>query len=216
MDERRLRRWLDGALGPEEAQEFLAALPEGARRETEALARIAEAARALPRATPPSDFAARAMARVRTRRPPRRSALAWLRTPALSPLAAVASALVVGAVSFGVASWRLGPTAGRPAASSGAPMVDGRPMHPPRVLARLTLLAPEAHEVSLAADFNGWNPAAARMRRGAGGIWTVEVPLEPGKRYQYMFVVDGAWRTNPQAPAVVADGFGGKNAVLEL
>jgi 1,4-alpha-glucan branching enzyme len=54
------------------------------------------------------------------------------------------------------------------------------------------------------------------MRRGQGGVWTVELPLAPGRRYEYMFVVDGRWVTDPTAPASVDDGFGGQNAVLDL
>jgi len=68
----------------------------------------------------------------------------------------------------------------------------------------------------VAGDFNAWKPATARMRRGQGGIWTVELPLAPGRRYEYMFVVDGHWVTDPTAPANVDDGFGGRNAVLDL
>src|SRR3989304_1409940 len=73
-----------------------------------------------------------------------------------------------------------------------------------------------AREVAVAGDFNAWKPATARMRRGQGGVWTVELPLAPGRRYEYMFVVDGHWVTDPTAPANVDDGFGGRNAVLDL
>jgi 1,4-alpha-glucan branching enzyme len=41
------------------------------------------------------------------------------------------------------------------------------------------------------------------------------VPVVPGRRYQYQFVVDGRWVTDPLAPAA-DDGFGGRNAVLDL
>jgi 1,4-alpha-glucan branching enzyme len=124
----------------------------------------------------------------------------WLRAPALSPLAAAAGALVVAAAALGVAEWH-GAHAARPRAA---------------VVARLTYRAPGARQVAVAADFNGWKPEAARMQRGEGGVWTLEVPLPPGRRYEYMFVVDGRWVTDPNAPASVDDGFGGRNAVLDL
>jgi 1,4-alpha-glucan branching enzyme len=84
------------------------------------------------------------------------------------------------------------------------------------VLARLDLRAPAATQVAVAGDFNGWRPEATPLRRGEGGVWTVQLPLAPGKRYEYMFVVDGAWVADPSAPATSDDGFGGANAVLEL
>jgi hypothetical protein len=31
-----------------------------------------------------------------------------------------------------------------------------------------------------------------------------------------MFVVDGRWVTDPGAPATIDDGYGGRNAVLDL
>ncbi len=203
MDEKRLRRWLDRELSDAEADAFLASLPEAEREEARALAALVGAAARLPRAAPSGDFAARAMARVRARRPPRRSVWTWLRAPALSPLAALAGAAVVAAGAFGLAAW-----------SGAAPGVSRRAA--PAVVARLAYRAPLAREVAVAGDFNAWKPELARMRRGQGGVWTVEIPLSPGRRYEYMFLVDGRWVTDPTAPASVDDGFGGRNAVLDL
>ncbi len=201
MDERSLSRWLDRQMSDEEGRKFVASLTEEDQHEALALATLAATAADLPAAVPSDGFAGRAMARVRTRRPPRRSVWSWLRAPALSPLAAAAGVLLVAAGAFGLAHLGSPPSA-RP-----------RPM---AVVARLAYRAPLAREVAVAADFNGWKPEVARMRRGEGGVWTVEVPLSPGQRYEYMFVVDGQWVTDPNAPASVEDGFGGRNAVLEL
>lgn len=199
MGDRRLRRWLDGELTGAEADAFLATLSPPERREAEALARLARAAADLPAAEPSEDFAARAMARVRARRPPRRTLWTWLRAPVLSPLGALAGALLLALCLLGVAELRAGALAGRG-----------------RVVARLAYRAPLAREVAVAGDFNGWRPAAAPMRRGPGGLWSADIPLEAGKRYQYMFVVDGRWVSDPGAPATVDDGYGGHNAVLDL
>jgi Carbohydrate-binding module 48 (Isoamylase N-terminal domain) len=220
MDERRLQRWLDGEMAEVEADAFLATLDESERREAMALAAVAEAAGRLPAAVPSPDFAARAMARVRTRRPPRRSVWTWLRAPALSPLTALAGAAAIAVGAFAVAGWP-GRAPREPAAEVVAARASPTRIVParngsPEVLARLAYRAPLAREVAVAGDFNGWNAEAARMRRGEGGVWTVEIPVAPGKRYQYMFVVDGRWVTDPAAPASVEDGFGGRNAVLDL
>jgi len=70
----------------------------------------------------------------------------------------------------------------------------------------------KAHTVAIAGDFNGWNPQANILEDIEGnGIWTGTLKLEPG-RYEYMFV----WFPDPNALRYVKDGFGNKNAILEV
>lgn len=75
----------------------------------------------------------------------------------------------------------------------------------------------DAHVVAIAGDFNGWNPEANLLEDPDGdGIWTGTLNLEPGK-YEYMFVIDGEkWLPDPNALRYVKDGFGNKNAILEI
>jgi len=75
----------------------------------------------------------------------------------------------------------------------------------------------KAHTVAIAGDFNGWNPQANTLKDPDGdGIWTGALKLEPG-RYEYMFVLDGEkWFPDPNALRYVKDGFGNKNAILEI
>jgi len=75
----------------------------------------------------------------------------------------------------------------------------------------------KAHTVAIAGDFNGWNPQANILEDHEGnGIWTGTLKLEPG-RYEYMFVLDGEkWLPDPNALRYVKDGFGNKNAILEI
>jgi 1,4-alpha-glucan branching enzyme len=101
-------------------------------------------------------------------------------------------------------------------------VVPLRPASPPAggapagvVATRLSLQAPQARRVAVAGDFNGWNPEAAPLARGPGGAWTGVLELPRG-RHQYMFVVDGEWVTDPAAPVTRDDGFGHRNAVLDL
>ncbi len=197
-----IRKILDGEVEEEAARELLARLPEAERQEAEALLAISAAASRLERAAPGPDFAARAMARVRARPPPRRTLLTWLRTPALSPLGALAGAAAAGLLAVGAATWL-------------APGPRDAPGQE-KVLARFVLRAPAARSVAVAGDFNGWRAEATALRRGEGGVWSVLVPLAPGRRYEYAFLVDGEWVADPGAPASAEDGFGGRNAVMEL
>jgi hypothetical protein len=75
----------------------------------------------------------------------------------------------------------------------------------------------KAHTVAIAGDFNGWNPQANILEDPEGdGIWTGTLKLEAG-RYEYMFVLDGEkWFPDPNALRYVKDGFGNKNAILEI
>ena len=84
------------------------------------------------------------------------------------------------------------------------------------VTVRLTFYAPQAHEVSVAGDFNRWAVDADRMERRNGGLWTIDLTLQPG-RYSYMFVLDGrSWVPDPGAESYQDDGFGGRNAVMRV
>jgi 1,4-alpha-glucan branching enzyme len=75
-----------------------------------------------------------------------------------------------------------------------------------------TLTAPAAGRVSLAGDFNNWDPKAMPMRKGADGVWHASVALKPG-RHEYRFIADGAWRDDPNAQQRTANGLGSENCV---
>lgn len=82
---------------------------------------------------------------------------------------------------------------------------------------QFVLVAPGASMVSLVGDFNDWDAAATPMTPAPGdGVWSITVPLEPG-RYQYAFLVDGAtWLRDPRAPPALEDDFGRPNSVLTV
>lgn len=95
------------------------------------------------------------------------------------------------------------------------------------------LAAPGAHSVSVALFFNQWSvelavPAGAEsdeslskdhlmvramvaLEQVEPGQWRCTMPLSAGW-YEYLFVVDGAWVMDPEAPEVCPDGAGGFNA----
>jgi hypothetical protein len=96
------------------------------------------------------------------------------------------------------------------------PAVTSPSIEPPRVPVELELASADARSVSVAGDFNQWQVDAARMTRGADGVWRIRLELPPG-RYQYVFVVDdNRWIADPRASTVVDSGFSGANSVLDL
>jgi hypothetical protein len=80
---------------------------------------------------------------------------------------------------------------------------------------RFVFVAPGANSVRMTGDFVSWDPEGVDLRDERGtGVWTVDVPLEPGV-YQYTFIVDGTeWRPDPHAVSQVDDGFGQTNSVV--
>ena len=82
---------------------------------------------------------------------------------------------------------------------------------------RFMIVAPTAREVSVVGDFNDWDQGATPLVRVTSqGVWTVEVPLEPG-RYSYAFLVDGKrWLPDPGAPRAVGDDFGRPSSVVTV
>ncbi len=101
-------------------------------------------------------------------------------------------------------------------ATAGATIVESGPGRTSPVLVRLVVVQPGARMVHVVGDFNGWNPARTPLEEVSSGAWAVTIPLEPG-RYEYMFVVNGQqWVADPFAPEQIDDGFGSRNAVLEV
>lgn len=58
-----------------------------------------------------------------------------------------------------------------------------------------------AHRVSVVGDFNAWNPGSARMLRSPDGdLWSITIPVAPG-RHTYGFMIDDTLFTlDPRAP----------------
>ncbi len=79
-----------------------------------------------------------------------------------------------------------------------------------------TLHHANARDVFLCGDFNQWSPAALRMtRQGASDRWEKRVTL-PSGRYEYKFLVDGAWTADPTTRNEVLNAFGSINSILEV
>ena len=76
------------------------------------------------------------------------------------------------------------------------------------------LKAPDAEEVLLVGSFNDWDRGARSLKKGKDGLWRTFVSLQPGS-YEYRFVVDGRWHSDPAAQTV-ANSYGGRNCCVEV
>ena len=132
------------------------------------------------------------------------------RTIRVSPLTALAAALVFAVAIAGSALY------------FSAPRVHAMPTDIARTasgspLVQFGFVAPHASSVALVGDFNNWDPKATPLRAAStGGVWSVEVPIQPG-RHLYAFVVDGTvWRPDPAAPQATGEDYGEPNSALTV
>lgn len=76
---------------------------------------------------------------------------------------------------------------------------------------------PQARDVRIAGDFNGWVPdrdVESEIRDDAGArVWRKVLHVPPG-RYEYRYVVDGEWREDPANPERVPSPLGQPNSLL--
>lgn len=81
--------------------------------------------------------------------------------------------------------------------------------------ANFALHAPDAEQVAVVGTFNNWDAAARPLKRDSKGMWRTWMNLAPGT-YEYLFVVDGAWVTDPNCSEQVENPYGAHNSVLAL
>jgi len=211
-----VQRWLDQELTSEERVDLLVRLghDEALRQQLIRFERLVLGARGLPRPEVPDGFVAGVMERTVSARPAWRrvaSVLLAPRTLRWNLAGAGAAACLVllavgGLVLRGLSERSISPP----------PVNAVTTAAPTPALVRLVLLQPDATTVTVAGDFNGWDQTRTPLERVSSGAWTVTIPLEPG-RYEYMFVIDDQrWIADPFAIEQNDDGFGSRNAVLDV
>lgn len=216
--EQLVQRFVDQELSAEERVRFVARLgrDEGLRQRAIELEQLVLDVGRLPRPAVPDGFVARVMERTT----PALSIWRKLADTLWAPrdlqwnLASAVASLALLGIIFGRLAFPPAPAASAPGAATGP--ASAAAAAPSPVLVRLVVLQPGARMVQVAGDFNGWNPARTSLEQISSGAWAVTIPLEPG-RYEYMFVVDGQqWIADPFAAEQSEDGFGSRNAVLEV
>jgi 1,4-alpha-glucan branching enzyme len=81
---------------------------------------------------------------------------------------------------------------------------------------QFVVVAPGAGSVALVGDFNDWDSTATPMHATRnGGLWSITLPLAPG-RYRYAFLVNGSrWLPDPAAPRA-QDDFDAPSSVVTV
>src|SRR5512138_754857 len=181
-------------------------------RDDEFAERIAQPLRA-PEALAP-DFEARLMVQARAEVARQRAVQArrsWWTTRRMvmaSPLAGLALAAGIAALAA-ISTLTVARRATRQAPSVAV-------LHDTVQLVRFVFADSSARTVSLVGDFNGWARERTPLHATArAGVWSVSVPLMPG-RHEYAFIVNGErWVADPLSPGN-RDEFGTESSVLLL
>lgn len=127
----------------------------------------------------------------------------WYKRKVLSPMQALAGMVAVAAIAVVSVSLAQIQMRGVPQSKDSLMPVE------------FTYYAPHAANVEIAGDFAGWQTGKHKLTKAADGSWHLKLMLPPG-RYQYQFVIDGAWTADPSCPARVSDDFGRENSLLIL
>ena len=80
---------------------------------------------------------------------------------------------------------------------------------------RFEITAPEAEEVVLTGDFAAWSREGIVMKKNKEGLWAAEVLL-PSGRYEYKFIVDQQWRTDPTNHLTSLNSSGTQNSIKQV
>jgi 1,4-alpha-glucan branching enzyme len=70
-------------------------------------------------------------------------------------------------------------------------------------------------KVTLVGSFNNWDPDGHRMTRQKDGTYRKQLSLAPGE-YEYKFLADGQWFTDPTGEGVAVNQFGAENSTIAL
>ena len=93
--------------------------------------------------------------------------------------------------------------------------IEARPVIPPQPRVVLELVNPAAKQVCVAGSFNNWQPERTPLKLSGSGRWSGDLKVGPG-RYEYLFVVDGQWVSDPAAKESVPNSFGSRNSVITV
>ncbi len=221
-----IRKYLDGELSEEEAQEFLEALAHDSELNIEvaALEQVGELAAEQPDVSLSPQFTNRVMNTLSPQSqlagPVQNQSNWWRRS---LPMAA-SWVLAVGLgyiLAVGVPGsnpvLKTSGGGGLQVTTSAAVEQGARPDKVSAQVVRLVYATADSDvsQVAVAGSFNNWNPESTPMHR-ENGVWVAMLMLPPAS-YEYMFVENNTtWVTDPLAQSTRDDGFGSRNAILDI
>lgn len=201
-------------------------MSEGHENHDHIIARVRETLREAPGAAPDPRAVGQLLNAVWASPRPsawRRFIDAW-RIPALSGLGAsavAAFALFAGFLGRGAIDERperepMAATGEFPSPNAAVPVIQAAAVtgESEPVQTQFVLDRADAKRVTLVGDFNEWQGDETPLTRLESGLWTVSVPLTPG-RHVYAFLIDGTLMvTDPRAPQAGDADYGREGSVV--
>ncbi|GAB4520644.1 MAG: isoamylase early set domain-containing protein [Anaerolineae bacterium] len=96
-------------------------------------------------------------------------------------------------------------------------MIRKTPTDDPDVI-RVTFELPSsfwAETIHLVGEFNQWNQRSHPLRQGRDGAWRISLDLPRGRRYEFLYLVNGVqWQNDPDADDYVLNEYGTYNSVV--
>lgn len=90
---------------------------------------------------------------------------------------------------------------------------------PKRTVCKVTFSVPAeivSKEVSLAGDFNNWDPTSSKLEKKKD-VWVTEMRLKPETSYKFKYLIDGKkWENDYAADAYVPNEFGTEDSVVTI
>jgi len=85
-----------------------------------------------------------------------------------------------------------------------------------RVTFRLPrIAAPDAKTVCIVGDFNKWDTHVNPMKKQKNGDYIVTIDLEPGREYQFRYLIDETtWENDWNADRYEPSPYGGDNSIV--
>jgi hypothetical protein len=75
--------------------------------------------------------------------------------------------------------------------------------------------APEAKKVTIAGDFNNWDPEKTPLNRTKHGDFAVTIDMKSKREYRFRYCIDGSrWENDWQADNYIPNDFGSDDSVL--
>lgn len=146
----------------------------------------------------------------------RATALSGLSASAVAGFALLAGFLVRGVLGERVEREPMSATGEFPAQPGMTPVVQVAAFsgESAPVLTQFVLDRRSAKSISLVGDFNDWKGGTTPLTRLESGVWTVSVPLAPG-RHVYAYLIDGTLvEADPRAPKSGDADYGREGSVV--
>jgi 1,4-alpha-glucan branching enzyme len=70
-------------------------------------------------------------------------------------------------------------------------------------------------DIKILGEFNDWDTQKAITMKSKNGLFKASVDLEPGKEYQFRYLINNSnWENDPKADKYIPTPFGVENSVI--